>query len=144
MNWGKKIVFVYVLFVAGIIFMVFKASTQNIDLVSTDYYEQELKYQQRINESNAASNLSQPVKCEVKGNELKIVFPAEMQNQQIDATIWLYYPADKTKDMHKEVSTSEGKLLIPITNKNKGLYEMKLSWISKGKKYYSQQKLFIQ
>ena len=46
MNWGYKILTVYIIFIAGILFLVFKSSNQNQDLVTKDYYEQELKYQQ--------------------------------------------------------------------------------------------------
>ena len=43
--------FVYLAFVAGMGFLVFKASNQEFDLVTKDYYEQELKYQQVIDQS---------------------------------------------------------------------------------------------
>ena len=45
MNWGYKIILVYVLFVAGIVFLVVRSSMENTDLVTSDYYEKELKYQ---------------------------------------------------------------------------------------------------
>ena len=48
MNWGYKILFVYIAFIAGILLMVFKSSTQKRDLVTADYYAKELKYQERI------------------------------------------------------------------------------------------------
>ena len=51
MNWGYKILMVYVIFIAGILLLVFKSSSQNQDLVTEDYYEQELKYQQKIDET---------------------------------------------------------------------------------------------
>lgn len=143
MNWGKKIIVVYVLFIAGIMLMVFKASRQNADLVTTDYYEQELKYQQRINETIAANSLSRAVKFEAGNNIINILFPVEMNGQQVDANIWLYYPADKTKDIHQKLSTTDGKFSIAIPVVNKGMHELKLSWVVGEKKYYSQQKLFI-
>ena len=38
----------YAVFVAGIVFLVVKASSQKFDLVTKDYYEQELQYQNVI------------------------------------------------------------------------------------------------
>jgi len=38
MNWGYKILFVYIAFVAGILAMVFGSSSQKVDLVTPDYY----------------------------------------------------------------------------------------------------------
>jgi hypothetical protein len=48
MNWGYKIAITFILFGALIIFMVVKSFQQNIDLVTDDYYQEELKYQQQI------------------------------------------------------------------------------------------------
>ena len=78
LSWGYKIMFVYLAFVAGIGFLVFKASNQEFDLVTKDYYEQELKYQQVIDQSANASKLSTPVSIEKKEEQLKISFPEEM------------------------------------------------------------------
>ena len=62
MNWGYKILTVYIIFIAGILLLVFKSSTQNQDLVTKDYYEQELKYQQVIDATERANALSSEVK----------------------------------------------------------------------------------
>ena len=61
MNWGYKILLVYVVFVAGIMFLVFKSSSQKMDLVTTDYYAKELKYQQKIDAMNKVQKLSDTV-----------------------------------------------------------------------------------
>ena len=45
MNWGYKIMLAYVVFIAGILFLVFKSSSQKVELVTENYYEQELKFQ---------------------------------------------------------------------------------------------------
>ena len=52
MNWGYKIMIVYLVFVAGIAVMVYNSAMQNIDLVTPDYYAKELKYQEKIDETN--------------------------------------------------------------------------------------------
>jgi hypothetical protein len=59
MNWGYKILFVYAIFITGILFMVFKSATQKMDLVTPDYYAKELKYQEKIDESNRVNALSE-------------------------------------------------------------------------------------
>ena len=64
LSWGYKITLVYIAFVAGMGFLVFKASSQKFDLVTKDYYEQELKYQQVIDQAANSSRLSEPVTIE--------------------------------------------------------------------------------
>ena len=56
MNWGYKILLVFAVFVAGILFLVYKSSNQKMDLVTTDYYEKELKYQQKIDAMDKVAN----------------------------------------------------------------------------------------
>lgn len=75
MNWGYKILTVYIIFVAGILFLVFKSSFQKQDLVVHDYYEQELKFQQRIDETERANALSADVKYLIREKEIIISFP---------------------------------------------------------------------
>ena len=44
-NWGWRIVILYSGFVLLILFLVYKTTTVNDDLVTTDYYAKELKFQ---------------------------------------------------------------------------------------------------
>ncbi|MEQ1555036.1 MAG: FixH family protein, partial [Ferruginibacter sp.] len=70
MNWGYKILSFYALFVVGILFMVFKSSSQNTDLVTTDYYAKELKYQDKIDEQNRVSALTAPINYKLSNDSL--------------------------------------------------------------------------
>ena len=76
-NWGYKILFVYILFVSGIMFLVFQSSKQKIDLVTEDYYEQEIKYQERIEQMKRANALSEKVRVNIGEGTIDIFFPSE-------------------------------------------------------------------
>jgi len=143
MNWGYKILTVYIVFVIGMIFMVFKSSVQNQDLVTTDYYEKELKYQQIIDETNRANALSADIKYELNGNEIILSFPAEMKDKNINAHVLLYCIADKTKDTEQDLSTGNAQLHIPVPAKNKGSHQLKINWVADRTSYYNELKLMI-
>ena len=49
-SWGTKIATLYIGFVGLIILMVSMSMRQRVDLVSEDYYNRELAYQDKINE----------------------------------------------------------------------------------------------
>ena len=135
--------FVYIAFVAGMGFLVFKASNQEFDLVTKDYYDQELKYQQVIDQAANSSRLSAPVTIESKNGELRINFPEEMKNKKKVVDFYLYYSADAKKDFRKifELNANELAQALPIGMK--GMYELKLSWEAEGVKYYFEKKLFF-
>ena len=135
--------FVYVTFVAGMGFLVFKASTEEFDLVTKDYYDQELKYQQIIDQSANTSNLSTPVTIEKREGELRISFPDAMKDKKKQVDFYLYYAADAKKDFRKSFEVNENELTQALPVGMKGMYELKLSWEAEGVKYYFEQKLFF-
>ena len=143
MNWGYKILAVYLIFIAGILFLVVKSSSQNQDLVTPDYYEQELKYQQKIDETERANSLSADVKYEIINHEIIIHFPEEMKAENLKATVLLYCTADKSKDLVKSMVTENGILSIALPEANKGLHELKITWVVKDLSYYYQHKIMI-
>ena len=143
LSWGYKIMLVYMLFVAGMGFLVFKASNQKFDLVTQDYYEQELKYQNIIDQSANAAKLSAPLVVERSAGQLTINFPAEMKGKQKSVDFYLYYPADAKRDFRKLIDISENEFTQPLPEAMNGNYELKLSWEVDGVKYYFEKKLFF-
>ncbi|HEV8270455.1 MAG TPA: FixH family protein [Chitinophagaceae bacterium] len=143
LSWGYKITFVYIAFVVGMGFLVFKASSQKFDLVTKDYYDQELKYQQVIDQAANSSRLSAPVTVERDEGELKISFPDEMKNRKKMVDFYLYYAADAKKDFRKSFELNENETVQALPVGMKGMYELKLSWEAEGVKYYFERKLFF-
>ena len=143
LSWGYKIMFVYIAFVAGMGVLVFKASSQKFDLVTKDYYDQELKYQQVIDQAANSSKLSAPIIIERNLDDLKISFPDEMKNKKKFVDFYLYYAADAKKDFRKSFELNENEITQALPVGMKGMYELKLSWEAEGVKYYFEKKLFF-
>jgi hypothetical protein len=143
MSWGTKILIVYVAFVLGILFMVYTSATQNTDLVTEDYYNKELKYQDKIDEVKRVAALSAPVECSVKDNALTISFPKDFAGKQLAGEAVLYCPADKKKDFKKNFRLKDLPLQMEFPAGSKGLYELHLSWQDGGVTYYFEKKIFI-
>ncbi|MFN8251709.1 MAG: FixH family protein [Ferruginibacter sp.] len=143
MNWGYKILAVYGIFVAGILFMVFKSSQQNFDLVTEDYYAKELKYQQQIDATGRTSALSEPVKTEVKDNQLVVHFPKDLAGKKIEGQLQLYYAADKAKDVVKDFNAVDNMAVMTLPASNKGQHALHIKWTVDGQSYYYEEKIFL-
>lgn len=143
LSWGYKIAIVYLLFVAGIGFLVFRATGEKFDLVTQDYYGEELNYQQIIDQAANTAKLSATVTVEKKGHELVIRFPEEMKNKKKQVDFFLYCPSNAQKDFRVTREISEASFSQPLPAGTKGLYELKLTWETEGIKYYFEQKLFL-
>ena len=143
MNWGYRILMVYVFFVAGILFLVFKSSSQKMDLVTTDYYEKELKYQQKIDETNRVNALSATVSCEIKNGNMVILFPKDFAGKNITGEAVLYCPSDEDKDDTQKFNIMDTTLIVAIPSLKKNAYELHLSWQANGLDYYFEKKIII-
>ncbi|MBK8521213.1 MAG: FixH family protein [Ferruginibacter sp.] len=143
MNWGTKILIVYVAFVAGIVFMVFKSSTQNTDLVTSDYYAKELKYQDKIDEIARTAALTAPVEYRLENNTLAIIFPKDFAGKKLVGEAVLYCPSDEKKDIKQPFTILDETLLLEVPAGSKGLFELHLSWQDGGVTYYFEKKIFI-
>ena|SRR5664279_3222110 len=143
MNWGYKILLVYLVFVTGILFLVFKSSSQKIDLVTTNYYEKELKYQQTIDAAKRGNSLSEPVKCIIKDNNFIVQFPKDFEGKKLSGQVVLYCPSDEEKDILHNFSVNDALVAVPIPPATSKHYELHLSWQVDGISYYFEQKIVI-
>ncbi|HVT86748.1 MAG TPA: FixH family protein [Chitinophagaceae bacterium] len=140
-NWGHKIAFVYLAFVGGIVFLVIKASGEKFDLVTKDYYGEELKYQQVIDESSNTARLSAPVTISKNNGALTIHFPEEMRGKEKEIDFYLYYPADASKDFRRSLNSDQQEIIQSLPKTISGNYDLKLSWRTDSLKYYYEQKI---
>lgn len=143
MSWGYKIIIVYAVFVAGIMFMVFKSSSQKLDLVTDDYYAKELKFQQQIDAGSRAAALSENIKTAITDGQLAVHFPKEFDGKTITGQLQLYYAADKDRDVTENFSVTSSTVVIAVPEKNKGGYELHINCSVDGVSYYFNQKIFL-
>jgi hypothetical protein len=142
-SWGHKILFVYLAFVAGTMFLVFKASQQKFDLVTSNYYDQELKFQNVIDQKQRVAELSAPPKISHSVNSISIQLPNEFFNNEVKGEVYLYRPSDASKDIKTNFTTDKGFVEITLDKNLSGFYEVKLSWQAGGKTFYNEQRIFF-
>ena len=143
-NWGHKILGFYLVFVAGIVYMVILSSRQKVDLVTADYYGEELRYQDRIEETGRASALSAPLQYNIAQGMLSITFPREFEGKKISGDLQVYCPSDDKKDIHRNIDVSDNTMKIALPEANKGEHVLKVKWKADGLSYYFEKNIFIQ
>lgn len=142
-NWGHKILFVYLLFVGGIVFLAILSSQQKFDLVQKDYYGAELKYQQVIDASSRAQQQIGDIQIAVKDKNIFIQLPAAFKGKKIKGVAYLYFAADEQKDIKQSFNCSNASVIVPLNTKTKGNYTLKLDVMEAGVSYYFEQKIFL-
>lgn len=141
MNWGKGIIIVCALFISGMAFMVYTTMTKNIDLVTKNYYEEEIQYQQKIDKMNNSKELNEKIKIESTADGVLITYPLKNINGEVS----LYRPSDAKKDIRIPASADElGRQLIPKGILESGLWKVQVSWNADGVEYFNEEKVVIQ
>ena len=137
MNWGTKIVFLYTGFVLLIITLVWKSAHTKFDLVSDDYYEQEVGFQKKLDARGNTALLSQKPVSGVTTDAVMIFFPQEFTGKAVIASVHLYNPSDASADKtYPALNVADGKLVIPRKDIKPAKYTLQLTWNCEGKEYY--------
>lgn len=143
-SWGIKIAVLYTSFVGLIIIMVFLSLRQKIDLVSEDYYNKELLYQNKIDELKNAGALSSEITHSFSSSTLDLQFPEEFKTQKTAGEILFFKPSDASKDFKTNLELNENaQQSIEMNKLSKGMYKMQISWKDDKKTYFSEQTIVI-
>lgn len=99
-RWPLAIGAAFVLFATYIGLMVQHALRTSVDLVSPDYYQQELRYQQRMEATARTAALPAPVQVQVEAaaRRLRLTLPPALAGQPVRGTLQFFRPADQRLD----------------------------------------------
>jgi hypothetical protein len=142
MNWGNSIVIVFVLFATFILYMVVRAFQEDFDLVTEDYYAQELNYQDKLEQKSNWEQLVTKVKVSLADDQIKLTFP---EDHTPSGEIQFYHPSHKALDRTFTIQTNQVNAQIMSQEELiKGQYRINITWKSEGVEYFQQEKIYIQ
>ena len=143
-NWGHKLLIVFIAFVGLIATLVYKAVNTNFDLVTKDYYKEELKFQKVIDGQNNALELSSSVRIDVTDSQLVLHLPEEMKNANPSGNVWFYCPTDVRKDKKFDLDTKgTGSQTFDRRQFIPSRYIVKMTWEQDGKPFYMEQHITL-
>ncbi len=135
MNWGKGIVVSFVLFAIFIGTLVTVCVRQDVNLVSKNYYSEELAYQLQIDRLNNTTKLKAKPTIKVIGRAIEVQFN---QFSLLDkGEINLFRPSDVSLDKRFKLINSDGTTQqFDVSSLHGGMYRVKMNWSMNGKEYY--------
>ena len=137
--WGYGIAAVYTIFALATLSFVGFTMTQKVELVSKDYYTQEVAYEQQINRLRQTKDLENQVTCKLSadGKFIQLHLPPKMV--AVQGTITLYRPSESALDMELELDPDDdGTQNIPIAKLARGLWRVKVTWSAEGRDFYNE------
>jgi len=139
MNWGYKIAAAFALFCLAVIGSVIFFMNQKVDVVTDNYYEKELKYQEQIDRVNRTRALRDTMKMENTGAALSIVFPNVPDKPSPKDFILLYRPSDNAKDVKIPVAADTLKRqAVSIERLDRGYWKLQINWTSGGSEFFQE------
>jgi hypothetical protein len=137
-SWGTGIVLAFIGFISFIMYFIVTMNIDdkyNHDLVSDDYYGDELIYQKDIDKLQNSETLETNIGYEKTAEGLLIKFPETLDYNKIKGTLFLYRPSNKQLDFDTAISLSNSNLLIPDKRLVDGRWNIKIDWQYKEKSY---------
>ncbi len=142
MNFGKGIVIAFVFFALFIGTLVFICIKQDINLVSVNYYQEELAHGQKMEQiANSKDLVSEPI-ITVMGNRIEVDF--QQFDQLENGELKLMRPSDVKLDQKFTLQTSaERHQQFVMLGWKPGLYRASMKWTMNGKEYYFEKLIVI-
>jgi FixH len=144
LNWGHKITIVLIAFGLLMTTLVYKSIKTDFQLVSKDYYKDELQYQQVIDGSNNANALTTSLTLLQTENGIKLQFPQEMKGKLLEGEIWFYCSYNDRNDVRLKIDANNE--AIQTINRNRiaaATYSVKTNWKANGIAYYNEQSFTV-
>ncbi len=130
MSWGKGVALALFAFIAFIATLVTIIIRQKVDLVTDDYYKNEIAFQEDIDARKRGSALER-FQTKFEGEFFVMDFPAKDISDSIHVV--LFRPNDQKMDQYYSVK-KEGTLVIPKEALVKGNYQIECFYFQDGKK----------
>lgn len=139
---GKWIIVSFVLFGGFIGTLVTICIRENVDLVSRNYYQDELNYGEQIERiNNTAALISKPA-IKVDGRLVTIDF--NQRDSVVGAQLTLFCPSNPALDRKFQLRNDrQFTQHVELEPSQKGMFRARLFWTMNGKDFYHEQIIFI-
>lgn len=135
MNWGKWIVVSFLLFAGFMAAIVTISMKQDVNLVSSQYYQDDLDFQQQLDRKNNTAALVYPPEITLTEKQLQVYFPEQTSIES--GVIKLFRPSTDKQDQDFVLQTSdESTQVFKLQPLARGAYRVKMTWKVADKEYY--------
>ncbi|MDH4459893.1 MAG: FixH family protein [Flectobacillus sp.] len=141
-NWGHSIVLTFVLFALFIGTMVYRMSSQQVDLTGSDYYQKEIAYQEQIDRIQNAKTFvnTKAMNYSPETQTIKILLPTKATKGEVT----FFRPSDKHLDFSVPITSKNNSLItLSTASLDKGFWRVQATWSDGAKEYFLEQELTV-
>ena len=144
--WPLGITLACVFYVSGVGVCSYLACTHRSELVNENYYDQEIKYQSRIDSLGRTEQLVTQAAAvyDDAAKSILISLPREHVGKNITGEIQLYRPSAAGEDRKFKLETdATGVQKIPAEALAQGFWKVRVTWTVAGADYFLDQKIAV-
>jgi nitrogen fixation protein FixH len=120
------------------------AATHRESMVSENYYEQELKFQDQINSAARAEKSGAHIQLDAAAGKLLVAVPARQMAQQLSGAIEFYRPSAPGLDCEYSLAPdARGSQTVDVSRLTAGLWQVRVKWRAGGQDYFLQQRITL-
>ena len=143
-NWGTGILITIIIFMVITIGTVVFLMNQDVDLVTSDYYNKGIQHQSQIERVNRTNEMVEKVSINQGNGFVVFNFPKTLSQKRFEGTIQFYRPSDSKKDFTISLSIdTSGQQIISTQSIAKGLWKVKVDWTQDSVEYYKESSFVI-
>lgn len=145
-TWGTGIVIAMLAFMIFILSFVYKSIAMDEyqhELVSEDYYKEELHYQEEIDKLNNSNSLSKNIELVNSKEGILVSFPEDIEQESIVGSIYFQRLSNEKLDFTEQIKLTDHQQLIPVEKLVSGKWIIKIDWESEQGKYLFKETWFF-
>jgi len=144
--WPYGIILTFVVFIGGTTALVVIACTHKTDLISPNYYEDEIKFQSRLDQLNRTALLSDQVNVayDAAKQSINISLPAGQVTPATAGHIQLYRPSatglDRELKLQLDANASQ---TVEAATLQPGLWKVRVRWTVENQDYFADKSIVV-
>ena len=145
--WPLGIILAFAIFIPCTAGLIVLASLGGHELVSADYYEQEIRYQNKLEQIQRAARLSSQASVQYDAAQhcVRIGLPQKQAQPRTQGHIHLYRPSAAGLDRTVKLAlNTEGGQNIDATDLQPGLWKVRLQWTVEQQDYFCERNIYVE
>jgi hypothetical protein len=135
--WPIAIIAYFIVFIAFTAVIITYISSQKMDLVRGDYYDDEIRYQEQLDRMNRTQPFNAQVAIAYNSAQQSITISLPPNHSQSSGRIRLYRPSDETLDQDIKLAVGpDGVQRLNAKKLQAGLWKIRVYWTVDGQDYF--------
>lgn len=144
--WPAAIIAYFSIVLCGVVVLVIYSLKHNVELVRSDYYAAEVKFQDQIERIKRTEPYKSEIGVDYALQHLEIRLPnAHTASGDFSGALWIYRPSNATLDQKLELNakTSQDPYRLEM-ELAPGLWRIKVNWQAGGQEYFFEDSLVVE